>query len=44
MKTVICINDKNLPQGAKVVKDKEYEEAIESLEMAKRTLEDIADV
>lgn len=25
MKTVICINDKNLPQGAKVVKDKEYE-------------------
>jgi hypothetical protein len=25
MKKVICIDDKNLPQGAKVVKDKEYE-------------------
>jgi hypothetical protein len=24
MKTVVCINDKNLPAGARVVKDKEY--------------------
>ena len=25
MKTVICVDTKNLPQGAKLVKDKEYE-------------------
>jgi hypothetical protein len=25
MKTVICVNAKNLPQGANLVKDKEYE-------------------
>lgn len=25
MKTVICVNDKNLPQGAKVIEGKEYE-------------------
>lgn len=25
MKRVVCINDKNLPQGAKVVEGKEYE-------------------
>jgi hypothetical protein len=25
MKKVICINDKKLPEGAKVVKDQEYE-------------------
>jgi hypothetical protein len=25
MKTVICVNAKNLPQGATLVKDKEYE-------------------
>lgn len=25
MKTVVCVDAKNLPQGAKLVKDKEYE-------------------
>lgn len=25
MKKVVCIDDKNLPQGAKIIKNKEYE-------------------